>query len=658
MRVRIAIRHLPRPLRYEIEVESYIRLRVLVLVFRIHGVFQGVTPNFSNDWKIVTSFFQSLEARKSAQAPVPCWTLGRHRFILSAMSNPAAPEAVPADQLEKYSSAVTLSDMEIFVFPELLYSLVLANIMSPRIWAWRNDPWFAKLDKMTPYRRVLRLKQFIIDHYEFNLDLDTWGLTTQERELTRFAPFMDEETISRSNALFGYEGDKYYFDIEIRKHFGLDKYDSSAIPYWKTETVEAMDAFRFKSGYRTGAGECVSLSTLYAAALFVVCRVPLEQIYLMATPLHSQNFVDVADGILTNNRRVVTKKMWFNGTELTAKAQRALRNEQVTVVAHNTGWIHVVYPDATISSDAYRHFSSQLRSYLTTDINMEILANYLRQNAPLQKCFQIMHEVGAKRRYIPAEIVYHYEHGSSYLVSDNTREKLLEEIDEDEYYAEMLDGRIPLNKFESFFRENRLDLAREEDRQRLAREFTCYNARASEIVEDICRFTHLEPRLPDPETKSFKESDPIQLSPDMTREQVVESLNARRSTHIVADLAFYAARDLGRTDWRPFMKAAMERNPVSVVGAKDMSDQGVIENLAAMPNESIYDGPRVAQPDEVWNYGRGDGLERAICLANILKARNPERAIKLVSDGEARLECGDLRVSWPTAKGLRTEQTL
>lgn len=33
--------------------------------------------------------------------------------------------------LEKYSSAATLSDMEIFVFPELMYSLVLANIMSP-----------------------------------------------------------------------------------------------------------------------------------------------------------------------------------------------------------------------------------------------------------------------------------------------------------------------------------------------------------------------------------------------------------------------------------------------------------------------------------------------------------------------------------------------
>ena len=43
-----------------------------------------------------------------------------------------------SEQLEKYSSAITLSDMEIFVFPELLYSLVLADIMSPVIWQWRQ----------------------------------------------------------------------------------------------------------------------------------------------------------------------------------------------------------------------------------------------------------------------------------------------------------------------------------------------------------------------------------------------------------------------------------------------------------------------------------------------------------------------------------------
>lgn len=563
------------------------------------------------------------------------------------------------DELEKYSSAYTLSDMEIFVFPELLYSLVLANIMSPRIWKWREDPWFGKIEKMTPYRRVLRLKQYIMDHYEFNLDLDTWGLTTKERELERFAPFMDAATISKSNALFGYEGDKYYFDIAIRKHFGLDKYDSNVIPYWKTETVEAMDAFRFKPGYSGGAGECVSLAALYAAALFAVCKIPLDDIFLMGTPLHSQNFIIVGDGILTNNRRVVTKKMWFNGTELTAKAHRALRHEQVTVVAHASGYIHCVYPQATIAPKAYDRFERKLREYLTSNLNMEILANYLRQNTQLQKCFQIVHEVGGKKRYIPAEVVYHYEHTSSYLVSDATREKLLQEIDEDEYYAEMLDTRIPLNKFEAFFRENKLDLANEEDRRTLAAEFTCYNARAHQIVEDICRFTHLEPRLPRATEKTFVLAPAIELRPDMSREQIVAWLESARDSNPVADFAFYAYRDMTRTDWAPFIKAALERSPVSVLGAKDMDSQALRAHFATMPNESIYDGPRLAQPDEVWNYQRGDGWEKAFCLAAILKASDPQIPIRISGAPDAvQFECRDLVASWPSEKGLKRELVL
>ena len=179
------------------------------------------------------------------------------------MFDPKSPQS-----LEKYSSAITLSDMEIFIFPELLYSLVLANIMSENLWKWNDAPWFRDFPKLTPYRRVLRLKQYIIDHFSFNLDLDTWGLTTKEKELARFSSFIDEAALSQSNALFGYEGDKYYFDIDIRKHFGLDKYTSNVIPYWKTETLEAMEAFAHKPGYSSGAGECVSLSTLYAFSEF------------------------------------------------------------------------------------------------------------------------------------------------------------------------------------------------------------------------------------------------------------------------------------------------------------------------------------------------------------------------------------------------------
>jgi hypothetical protein len=149
-----------------------------------------------------------------------------------------------------------------------MFSLLLANIMSPILWQWRDNDVFKKLEGKDSYKKLMRLKQFIMDEYDFNLDLETWGLTDRNVELKRFADFIDPKEIAKSNALFGYEGDKYYFDVDIRKHFGLDKYNSDIMPYWKTETVEAMDAFKYKKGYERGAGECVSLAALYAAAAF------------------------------------------------------------------------------------------------------------------------------------------------------------------------------------------------------------------------------------------------------------------------------------------------------------------------------------------------------------------------------------------------------
>jgi len=148
------------------------------------------------------------------------------------------PDFSDKTTMEKYSSAFSLSDMEIFVFPELLFPLVIANIMSPIIWKWRDDPWFTDIHKKSFNYKVNRIKQYIMDHYVFNLDLDTWGLTTKDTEMNRFKDFVDMDFIQQSNALFGYEGDKYYFNMDIRRHFGLDKYTSDIIPYWKTETVD------------------------------------------------------------------------------------------------------------------------------------------------------------------------------------------------------------------------------------------------------------------------------------------------------------------------------------------------------------------------------------------------------------------------------------
>ena len=411
---------------------------------------------------------------------------------------------------EEKSAAATLSDMEIFVFPDLMFSLVLANILSPRIWAWRDLEWFDGIREMRPKKRLQRLRQHIMDNYAFNLDLETWGLTTQQRELERFAPFLSPDEIAKSNALFGYQGDVYYYDIDIRRHFGLDKYSGDTIPYWKTETVEAMDAFRHKEGHAVGAGECVSLAGLYAAAAFAVCGLPLESIYLMATPLHSQNFIDVDTGILTNNRRLVTKAMWANGTVISQQARRALEHERVTIVSHATGYIHLLYPTATIDPVVYSGFSRKLASFL-----------------------------------VPPE-------GAA-------------------------DTRL------------------------------------------------VTPRLPDSGRVSFDRAEaPLGLAPDMDRAEIAQRLDALRTSNRAAALAPYAARELGETEEGPFVKAALERNPVSreALGGRASSPADaarVLARIAALPSESIYDGAsRLAQPDEVWNFGRGDGLEKCLLAANVL----------------------------------------
>jgi hypothetical protein len=553
--------------------------------------------------------------------------------------------------IEKYSSAVTLSDMELFVFPELIYSLVLANLMSPVIWKWRDLESFNKLAGKGSYRRLMRLRQFIMDEFDFNLDLETWGLTNKDTEIKRFERYMSPQQIAASNALFGYEGDKYYYDVDIRKHFGLDKYTTEIIPYWKTETAEAMDAFRFKPGYGKAAGECVSLATLYAAAVFIVCGVPLEDIFLVLTPLHSQNFIDLQDGILTNNRRLVTKTMWFNGTEISNKAQRALRNEQVTVVAHNTGCIHCLYSDATIDRAAYERFKSRLAGYLSTDLNLTVFASFLRCFRDYQRYFQICRDCHGQAQFIRAEVLYHYEHGSPFKIGDDTHDKLLAEVADEDFVRFELPGRIRCDRLCEFLKQG-IDVRRADGRDAMRKFIEPMIPDAQEFVEELRKCVHMEANLPASD-KTFSNDHTIRISPDWSREQIIDYLRGIRSRNSTADLAFYAFRDMETSDWRPFLKAAVERSPVSLERTQAMSVEAVCDWLQAMRSDSIYDANRLAQPDEVANYLTGDGLEKAILLANVLRHRSPEQELRVEVDNSRVVVRGDRDYEFSSAKTLQ-----
>jgi hypothetical protein len=530
--------------------------------------------------------------------------------------------------LEKYSSAFTLSDMEIFIFPDLFYPLILADIMSPELWKWRDDEWFNDIEKKGFTYKANRIKQYIIQNFVFNLDLSTWGLTSKTAEIARFSDFFDMEMLKQSNALFGYEGDKYYFDIDIRKHFGLDKYDSDIIPYWKTETIEAMGAFRYKTNFINGAGECVSLSALYAAAMFVVGRIPLEKIFLIATPLHSQNFIIEKDGLITNNRRIVTKNMWYNGTSLSEKARRAMENEKVTIVSHITGYIHTLYEEATIDRNAYRIFSEKLKEFLTTELTSLIFINFLRFKSKYKTLFQYRCECSGTIRYISLEKMFEYEHTSKFNVSAETRSSLVKEIEGDDFHLSPIQWKIMLNDIEDILNKHSGKSLKEIENEFIKKTGTEYEKIIQEMFKELNDFIFIDPKIPDSE-KKYSFTDRLDITVENSREEIIDLITGKQDSSEIAHLALYVYRDMDTIDWRPFIKAAIERNPVSFGDLNEKNNYEVYSLLKEFPDESIYEGNRLALPDEVWNFRRGDGIEKAFLLADFLLHKDKSSTITI-----------------------------
>jgi hypothetical protein len=75
----------------------------------------------------------------------------------------------------------------------------------------------------------------------------------------------------------------------------------------------------------------------------------------------------------------------------------------------------------------------------------------------------------------------------------------------------------------------------------------------------------------------------------MERADVVARLESLRNTNEFADLAFYAYRDLNRVEPEPFLKAALERSPVSIAACAGMSDNSVVATIQNLADISIYD---------------------------------------------------------------------
>ena len=460
------------------------------------------------------------------------------------------------------------------------------------------------------------------------------------------------EMLKQSNALFGYEGDKYYFDIDIRKHFGLDKYDSDIIPYWKTETIEAMGAFRHKEGFNTGAGECVSFSALYASAMFVVGRIPLEKIFLIATPLHSQNFIIEKDGLITNNRRIVTKNMWYNGTSLSEKARRAMENEKVTIVSHLSGYIHTLYKDATIDRDSIL-FLLKLKDFLTTQLTSLIFINFLRFKSKYKSLFQYRCDCYGMKRYVALEKLFEYEHTSRFNASAETRSSLVKEIEGDDFHLSPIEWKILLNDIESILNKNSGMSLDEIENEFIEKTGTEFESVIKEMFRELRDFIFIDPKIPS-DDKIYSKTEKLVIKTSHSREEIINIITEAMEKSETALLAMYAYRQMDNIDWRPFVMAAVERNPVSFTDLYEKTYYEVYSLLKELPIESIYEGNRLALPDEVWNFRRGDGIEKAFLLADYIHHKDSTSTVSIrINNKKVILSTGGHEFHFISMKNLK-----
>ena len=81
----------------------------------------------------------------------------------------------------------------------------------------------------------------------------------------------------------------------------------------------------------------------------------------------------------------------------------------------------------------------------------------------------------------------------------------------------------------------------------------------------------------------------------------------------------------------------------------------VYDQMKSWPDESIYEGNRLALPDEVVNFQRGDGMEKAITLVNIAKARH--LSVSWAQHAEMiSIKLEQARFDFTTTKSIRLPQ--
>jgi len=329
-----------------------------------------------------------------------------------------------------------------------------------------------------------------------------------------------------------------------------------------------------------------------------------------------------------------------------------MENEKVTIVSHISGYVHTIYPEATIDPDEYNFFSKKLREFLVTELTSIIFINFLRFKSKYKTLFQYRCECSGTVRYISLEKMFEYEHSSKFNVSE-TRGSLVKEIEGDDFHLSPIQWKIMLNDIETILDKHSGKSLTEIETEFINKTGTEYEEIIHEMFKELHEFIFIDPRIPGTD-KNFAVTHKLDIKNENSREDIVNLIREQQENSETARLALYVYREMDLIDWSPFIKAAVERNPVSFTDLNEKTNYDVYSLLKDLPVESIYDGNRLALPDEVWNFKRGDGVEKAFLLADFILHKDKTATVTLsIENRDVLLTSGGHQFHFISNKNLK-----
>jgi hypothetical protein len=227
--------------------------------------------------------------------------------------------------------------------------------------------------------------------------------------------------------------------------------------------------------------------------------------------------------------------------------------------------------------------------------------------------------------------MFEYEHTSKFNVLAETRELLVKEIEGDEFHLSPIQGKIMLNDVEQLLEEMEGKNLEDIEYKLIGRTDNNFADIIHEMFSELRNFIFTDPRIPDT-NKTFIRKRVPSINTNNSRKEIIDSIVGLADESELCLLTLYTFRQMDMLDWLPFVKAAVERNPVCFADLNGKSLTEVFDLLNKMPNHSIYDGHRLGLPDEVWNYRCGDGIEKAFLLADYIlqKDGNAQVIIEII----------------------------